>query len=76
MITVNTTSTSLIDLEKLIYVAKCPQCCEQFSVYTYPKHICPYCYTSIPDILGIINTTVIKQRYYFSKDLKIRLGAR
>lgn len=70
MITTNTTSTSLIEPGKPIYIAKCPQCNKQFSVCMYPKYVCSHCYTSIPDILGIVNTTVIKLRYYFNKNIE------
>lgn len=69
MIIVNTRVTVL---EDSVYVADCPQCDEQFLVYLYPKYMCPHCCTFIPDILGIVNTSVIKLRYYFDKDPKIR----
>lgn len=68
MITVNTRATIL---EDSVYIANCPQCDEQFLVYLYPKYMCPYCCAFIPNILGIMNTTVIKLRYYFNENPKL-----
>ena len=70
MITINTTSTSLIELGKPIYTTKCPRCNEQFSVCMYPKYVCSYCYMAIPDILGIANVTRIRLSHYFNKNFK------
>ena len=72
MIIVNTRTTIL---EDSVYIVNCPQCDRQVLIYLYPKYLCPHCWASIPDVLGIINTTVIKLRYYFSKDSKVRSEA-
>ena len=67
MIIVNSTSKCSIS-EHPVYVTECPHCNEQFLIYLCPKYICPYCCAIIPDVLGIINTVVIKLRYYFNKN--------
>jgi Zn finger protein HypA/HybF involved in hydrogenase expression len=57
-------------LKNPVYAANCPECNEQFLAYLYPKYMCPHCCASIPDILGIVNASTIKLRYYFSKAVK------
>lgn len=64
MILINTAASIMDDP---IYTAECPYCKQRLLVYLYPKCICPYCCTDIPDILGITNTIMAKTCYYFGE---------